>query len=121
MRFVQLAFFVDEDLDHHIVKGLRRRDSSIDILTIQDLELLGSEDPRNLARAADDGRIVLSHDKKTMRRFANERKDAGLPMPGLFLVHQGAPIGRVIEDLFFLANCSEEGEHEGRTVFVPLR
>jgi len=42
-------------------------------------------------------------------------------MPGVFIVHQQAPMGRVIEDLLDLALFSFDGEWEGRVVFVPLR
>ena len=41
-------------------------------------------DPDILARAAAEGRIVLTHDRNTMTGFAATRVNAGQPMPGLF-------------------------------------
>ena len=42
-------------------------------------------------------------------------------MPGLFAVPQDLPIGVVIDDLLLIAECSLEGEWEGRVRFLPLR
>lgn len=41
-------------------------------------------------------------------------------MPGLFAVSQDLPIGRAIEDLLLLAECSYEGEWEGQVRYLPL-
>ena len=100
-------------------KGLRRRLPGLDLVRVQDVGLLGVNDPIVLERAARDARVVLSHDVSTMRTFAYARVLQGLPMPGLFLVSQAVPIGRAIEELALLAECSLEGEWEEKVRFVP--
>jgi hypothetical protein len=55
-----------------------------------------------------------------MTTYAYARVTSGLPMPGVFAVSQLAPIGRVIEDLVLLAECSLPGEWEGQVRYVPL-
>ena len=41
-------------------------------------------------------------------------------MPGVFAVSRSVPIGRAIEDLLLLAECSLEGEWEGQIRYLPL-
>jgi hypothetical protein len=117
---VALRFLVDEDFDNDIVRGLLRRLPTLDIVRAQDGELSGSPDPIVLDRAAQDGRVVLTHDVSTMTAHAYVRVASGLPMPGVFAVSQLAPISRVIEDLVLLAECSLPGEWEGQVRYVPL-
>lgn len=81
---------------------------------------MGRADPELLEWAAAEARILLSHDVTTMRDHAEQRLQAGLPMSGLFLAPQSAPIGRVIDDLEVVVECSREGEWEGQIVFFPL-
>jgi predicted nuclease of predicted toxin-antitoxin system len=52
----------DENFNHHIVTGLRRRISSVDILTVRTAGLKGTPDLGVLAWAAQEGRVVLTHD-----------------------------------------------------------
>lgn len=41
-------------------------------------------------------------------------------MPGVIEVSLDAPIGRVIEDILLLLECSLEGELEGQVQYFPL-
>ena len=41
-------------------------------------------------------------------------------MPGVFEVSLEVPIGRVIEDILLLVECSIEGEWEGQIRYLPL-
>jgi predicted nuclease of predicted toxin-antitoxin system len=115
----RLRFLTDEDFRGSIERGLRRRLPDLDVVRVQDVGLLEVDDPIVLEWAARERRVVLSHDVSTMRRFAYARILQGLPMPGLFLVSQSVPIGRAIEELLLLAECSLEGEWEGKVRFVP--
>lgn len=78
-----LAFLADENFDRDIVEGVRRRCPKIDIVRVQDVGLTRADDPVILARAADAGRLLLTHDVATVTRHTNERTGAGLPMPGV--------------------------------------
>jgi hypothetical protein len=77
-------------------------------------------DPDILAWAAAEGRIVLTHDRHTMTGFARARVHAGQPMPGLFVVDQQTPLGRILNDLEALAAASALDEWRGQILFVPL-
>ncbi len=75
----------DENLDGDVVRGLLRRVPELDIVRVQDAELVGSPDPTILAWAADENRILLTHDRDTMPNFVYERVIASEPTPGVFL------------------------------------
>ena len=114
-----LRFLAGEDLDRRILRGFELREPAIDVLTVQDAGRTGEEDPANLDFAAEEGRVLLTHDKRLIA-FVLERVDSGKRMPGVFVVHQDAPIGQVVEDLLDLALFSLDGEWEGQVIFVPL-
>ena len=42
-------------------------------------------------------------------------------MPGLFEVSRDLSIGRAIEEILLLAECSLEGDWEGQVRYLPLR
>jgi len=115
-----LRFAADENFKTGIVRGLLRRLPGLDIVRIQDVGLLGADDPAVLDWAAREGRIILTHDVSTLVSLAFERVAAGLPMPGVLAARSSAPIGLTIEDLVLLAECSDEGEWEGQVLFLPL-
>jgi hypothetical protein len=107
-----LRLLSDENFNGDIVRGLLRRRPEIDLLRVQDVGLSGAQDPPILEWAAHAGRIILTHDLKTVPRYAYERVQAGLPMPGVFAVPRSVPLARAIDDILLLADCSREGEWE---------
>ena len=114
-------FLADENFNNQIVRGVLRQNSDIDIVRVQDVDLSGADDPAVLAWAAQEGRIVLTHDVATMTTFAYQRIQAGLAMPGLFEVSRRVPVGLAIEEIILIAECSFKGEWEGQVRFLPLR
>lgn len=114
-------FLADENFNNQIVRGIFRQSPDIDIIRVQDVDLSGADDPTVLAWAAQEGRIVLTHDVATMTTFAYQRIQAGLSMPGLFEVSRRVLVGLAIEEIILIAECSIEGEWEGQVRFLPLR
>jgi hypothetical protein len=115
-----LRLAADENFTGDVVRGLLRRDPTIDIVRIQDAGLLGADDPQVLAWAGAEGRILVSHDRRTVPRYASQRVEAGLPMPGVFIVPQALSIGQAIEDLLSLCQCTSRVEWEGLVFYLPL-
>jgi Domain of unknown function (DUF5615) len=77
-----LKLLADENFDNTILRGLLRRQSDIDIIRVQDTELYGANDPTVLAWAAQENRILLTHDVATITRYAYERiaKEQSMPL-----------------------------------------
>ena len=82
--------------------------------------LAGQEDPAVLAWAAAAGRLLLTHDTGTVPGFADQRVAQGKPTPGVVVAPRQVAIGQAIDAILLLAECSHEGEWEGKTVFLPL-
>ena len=116
-----LKFLADENFNGDILRGVLRRNSGLDIIRVQDTALVGRDDPTVLEWAAAENRILLTHDVKTMTKFAYARVAASLPMPGVFEVNLNAPLGEVIEEILILAECSRENEWEGQVRYIPLQ
>jgi hypothetical protein len=57
----------------------------------------------------------------TTPRYAFERIQAGLRMPGVFEVSRRVPVNVAIDDILLLAEASLEGEWEGQILYLPLR
>ena len=115
-----LKFAVDENFNGKIVRGLLRRLPIIDIVRIQDTVVYQADDPDVLEWAANENRILFTHDIRTMAVFATQRIKQDLPMPGLFQAAQTAAINQIIEDMILLATISNEGEWEGQIRYLPL-
>jgi predicted nuclease of predicted toxin-antitoxin system len=115
-----LRLAADENFSGDIVRGLLRRNPKLDIVRVQDVGLSGADDPSVLQWAADQGRILVTHDISTLTKHAFDRAATGQPMPGVFEVRSVASVGQAIEDLILLAECSFEGEWEGQVRFLPL-
>jgi hypothetical protein len=110
----------DENFDGDILRGLLRRQPDLDIVRVQDIELPDRRDPAVLACAADQGRVLLTHDRKTVPRFALDRVAAKENMPGVFLVSDRMPKGQAIEELFISLHCLAPDECKDRVIFFPL-
>ena len=115
-----LRFAADENLNYNIVRGLLRRESDLDIIRIQDVGLSGKDDATVLEWAAQENRILLTHDVTTITKYAYERINEGLPMPGVFEIKMNSPLGDIIEDILLVAVYSYENEWEGQIVYLPL-
>ena len=116
-----LRFAADENLNNDIVRGLLRRLPQLDLIRVQDAGLSGADDPTVLAWAAREGRVLLTHDVRTMTEFAFDRVASSEPMPGVFEILRSLPAGRAIEELMLIAECSFPDEWEGQVRYLPLR
>jgi predicted nuclease of predicted toxin-antitoxin system len=110
----------DHNFNRWITNGLLRRLPDLDIVRILDAGLAEADDPSILEWAAREGRVLLTHDRKTLIRFANERVARGEPMPGVVEVLRRCPVGRAIDDLMLLLACTADSESADRAHFIPL-
>lgn len=115
-----LRLVVDENFNAHIVWALIQRPVDIDLVWVREVGLAARDDPTILAWAARDGRIVLTHDGRTMPRFAWARVVAGQPMAGLIQVSDAVPTDRAVDELELLLTCTLESEWPNRVYYIPL-
>jgi hypothetical protein len=111
----------DEDFNGRIVAALRRRDPTLDLQRVQDVGLGGAPDPSVLAWAAAQGRVLVTHDRRTMPTHAYARVNAGLPMPGVLVVRNDEhAIGALAEDIVLVLRCTTPDELRDRVWYLPL-
>jgi hypothetical protein len=110
----------DEDFDSDILDALRRRMPEIDMVRVQDVGLGSANDAVILEWAAQQDRILLTHDRSTMQRHVDARLAAGLPVGGVCVVKQTGSLGRRIEDLLLLIQCLVDEDWEYPIWHVPI-
>ena len=116
---MSLRFLADEDFNRPILSGVKRREPAIDLVRVQEVGLKSHPDPAILTFAAREGRILLSHDYRTMpahfREFVAKQSS-----PGVFLFPQRVPIAQAIDTLVLIWAASGAEEWENRLVYLPL-
>ncbi len=100
----------DENFNGDIVRGLLLRRPDLDLIRIQDIGLEGADDSAVLAWAAENNRILLTHDRATMPDFAYARIASGQPMPGLFILNDRLPVRQASDELLLVDSGSGHEE-----------
>ncbi len=114
-----LRLLADENFSGYVVRGLRLRRPDIDVVRVQDTPVYTMDDPSVLAWAADNNRIVLTHDRG-MSFDAYARIAEQKCMPGLIIVSRRLSRRQVINDLLLMDELGEEDEWENCVVYLPL-
>lgn len=116
---MKVCYQADADLNEDIVAGVQRRAPEIDFQTADELELASLPDPAVLALAAQEGRILVTHDRRTMPihfgKFVENNKS-----PGLIVISQKTDILTAIEDLILIWVASEAEEYINSILAIPI-
>ncbi len=116
---MKIKFLADENLRRAIVLGLRRREPSASFLQAYEAAAAGKDDLTVLRIAAEQDRILVSHDLKTVpqhfRHFVARQAS-----PGVILVPQKLPLSTTIEQLLMIWLASEAEEWVNQIRFLPL-
>src|SRR5262245_56234004 len=116
---MKIRFQADADLNQIILQAVIRREPNIDFLTARAAGLVGLKDLEVLAVAAGAGRVLVSHDQKTMpKHFADFI--AHTRSPGLLLIPQHLPTAAAMEDILLIWFVSEAEEWVNRIRYLPL-
>ena len=119
---MSIRFLVDEDIDADLIQGLLAREPAIDILDVKTAGLRGSTDPALLELADQQGRLLITYDRRTMTRHVRDRLHAGKSTPGVFiLLQRESAIGEIIEWLLLIWTASQMEEWRDRIVYLPFR
>ena len=114
-------FLADENFNNDLLRALLRRLPGLALIRVQDTPLAGADDPTLLAWAAQERRILLTHDIQTIPQFAYARVRAGQAMSGVIEVASSAPIGDALQDLELLIVATPDDEWQNQIKFIPLR
>jgi hypothetical protein len=116
-----MRFAADENFNNDTLRALLQKLPDLDGVRVQDSEMYQHSDPALLDWTAREGRILLTHDFKTMPKHAYARVAAGLRMPGVIQVDTDAPIAIVVEHLQILIEAGTPDDFESQVRYVPLR
>ncbi|MGA3328868.1 MAG: DUF5615 family PIN-like protein [Terriglobia bacterium] len=115
-----LKLLIDENLDHRILRGLKLHVPELSYTVVQETSLAGASDAALLDWAAGLQFVLVTHDRKSMLRDANQRMRSGQKIGGLVIVKKELPLARAIADLVFLLESCTEEDLENQVIFVPL-
>ena len=115
-----LRLVSDEDVHDTIIRGLRRREPTLDIVRVVDVGLDHRPDPVILEWAASQERVLVTGDLNTMVGFAWGRVRSALPMPGVLALLENIGVGRVIDDILLVALCYAPEEIASQVIFIPF-
>src|ERR1700682_2209810 len=115
-----LRLLIDEDVHGHIVHGLRRRQPALDVVRVQDVGLRHTPDSLILEWAAQQGRVVVSVDKKTLAVDAWDRVARGLPMPGVAILRILLSIGPAVNELELIAIAGNPADYRDQVIYLPM-
>lgn len=115
-----LRLLIDQDLDHVILRGLLLRVPNLDVITAHQVGLSKASDPEVLSWAAEQERIIVTHDRRTMPYHAASRIARAEKVAGIVVVSRQLPISQVINDLEIIVSCSDMIEWENVIKHLPL-
>jgi predicted nuclease of predicted toxin-antitoxin system len=118
-----MRLLLDENFNNNVLRGLLQQRPELDVLRAQDVpEIAGKDDPTLLEWAAEQERVLLTHDVRTITRFAYERIREGKRMPGVIEVKLlGIQIGIVVEDILIVVEANVPDELENRIIYLPFK
>ena len=116
---MSVRFQADADLNHIIVKATLRREPGIGFQIAHVANLAGVGDQEVLALAAQAGRVLITHDRKTMPKNIAEFI-VHTSSSGVVVIPQKLPVRAAVEDLLLIWTASEAEEWINRMQVLPL-
>lgn len=115
-----LRFLADQNFDGRIIKGLRARIPEVDLKTAREERVHTLADPELLRWTAEQDRVLLTHDKKTISDFVRELVTGGMDLPGVILIDMNAPLGKAIDDLEVAVGCGQSEDFRNTVYWLPF-
>lgn len=115
-----MKFLADENFEGAIFRGLLRHQPNIDLVRVQDVGLEKADDTTILEWANDEGRILLTHDRRTMPHYAYQRIADGKNFAGMLVMKATIPVGQAIEDILLIEAASTSDEWINMVQDIPL-
>ncbi len=115
----KVRFQADADLRQAIVTGAIRRCPNLDFQSANEVDIEGVQDQNVLTLAAQDGRVLVSHDRKTMPmefgQFILSRNSHGV-----LIIAQNLAIREAINGIILIWEVSTAEEWINQIMTLPL-
>lgn len=106
-----IKFYMDEHVPTAVTVGLRRR--GVDVLTAQEVDLLGASDEEHLMLAAHEVRVLFTQDADFLRLHAEETTHAGI-----VYARQQTRIGVIVRGLMLIYQVLEPKDMQNHVEFL---
>lgn len=116
---MKIRFQADAELNQAIVTGVLRREPTIDFQTSNASRLSGLSDLEVLVFVAQEDRVLVSHDHRTMPKYFAELI-MNQTSSGVVIVLQTIPIYEAINGLIQTWRNSEAEDWINRIAYLPL-
>ena len=116
---MSLRFQAEADFNFDIVTGVIRREPQVDFQSAEAANLRRLSDPEVLAFAAEEQRVLVTHDLRTIPRHCADfiqHQDS----PGVLIIPQHVPVRESIEALLLVWEASEPEEWTNRIAVLLL-
>jgi hypothetical protein len=118
---VSIRFQADNDLNRLIIAATFRREPAVDFQTAQTAQLDHLDDEAVLQRAASEGRILVTHDKRTLPKHFASFLSKGNSSPGVLLViPQDVPLRIVVDTLVLIWLDNRPENWQNAVTVVPF-
>ena len=115
-----IKILADQNFNGDILRGLNERIPELDCVATYEIGLAKYTDDKLLDWAANENRVIITHDAKTLPNFAYEKMAKGEKMTGVIVVSAKTLIGRAIDDLELIICGRFENEWENKVTRIPL-
>jgi hypothetical protein len=116
---MRVRFQADADLNMVILSAVVRREPAIDFQTAVAAALTGLNDREALAVASREGRVLVTHDQRTMPHHFAEFITSGTSA-GVLVIPQHLAISAAVEELLVIWGATDAEEWIDRICYLPL-
>ncbi len=115
-----LRLIADISLNHHLLTACRRRSKTIDFLSANKARIEGLSHSSLLHYAADEDRIVVTHDIHMLPAHFRTYLASGAFSPGVFLIHPQTPIADATAWLELASLASDHTDWQDQILEIPF-
>ncbi|APB33165.1 hypothetical protein GlitD10_0849 [Gloeomargarita lithophora Alchichica-D10] len=115
----KIQFQADADLRQAIVTGVLRREPKLDFRSANEAELEGIKDHDVLSIAARDGRVLVTHDRKTMPTEFGQFITSQTSF-GVLILSQNLPMSGAIDAIILVWEVSTAEEWINQIMTFPF-
>lgn len=111
---------MDEHIPGAVVRGVRRRESSVQIFVIGQANAPNkhTDDPDLLLWIEERGCLLVTNNRSSMPDHLREHLATGHHIPGILVVPRRLSLGNLIEKLLLIWGASFPGEYQDQIVYL---
>lgn len=107
----KISYYLDEHFPKAVAKGLRAR--GLDVKTCVEADMLGANDPEQLAFASGERRVMVTQDSDFLQLHAG-----GVEHAGIIFFSRPKTIGDLIRDLLLVYEILEAEDMQNHVEFL---